>query len=102
MPGIRSRGRRSSRRPRSAWRSSRNRPSRPVAVAADDRGGAVDLHLMEAAPTAEERAAVDGLLGPPGTGWVGGTERSARDLRVVRAGRETREQRHLLLPALHA
>jgi NADH-quinone oxidoreductase subunit F len=57
---------------------------------------------MDAAPTEAERSAVDGFLGAPETGWVGGPERSARDLRVVRSGRETREQRHLLLPALHA
>jgi NADH-quinone oxidoreductase subunit F len=57
---------------------------------------------MDAAPSEAERAAVDGLLGPPETGWVGGRERSARDLRVVRGGHVAREQRHLLLPALHA
>jgi NADH-quinone oxidoreductase subunit F len=57
---------------------------------------------MEAAPTAGERAAVDELLGLPETGWEGARNRSARDLRVVRGGRERREQRHLLLPALHA
>jgi NADH-quinone oxidoreductase subunit F len=62
----------------------------------------MDLHLMEAAPTAEERAAVDALLGPAPTGWVGGDERSERDLRVVRGGREARDRRPLLLPALHA
>jgi NADH-quinone oxidoreductase subunit F len=62
----------------------------------------VDLHLMEAAPTAEERARVDELLGPPETGWEGARERTERDLRVVRGGHEAREQRHLLLPALHA
>jgi NADH-quinone oxidoreductase subunit F len=57
---------------------------------------------MDAAPSEAERAAVDGLLGPPETGWVGGGERSARDLRVVRGGHDAREQRHLLLPVLHA
>ena len=62
----------------------------------------MDLHLMDAAPTEAERAAVDGFLGAPDTGWEGAHERSARDLRVVRGGREAREQRHLLLPALHA
>jgi NADH-quinone oxidoreductase subunit F len=62
----------------------------------------VDLHLMDAAPTAPERAAVDELLGVPETAWEGAKSRSARDLRVVRGGREQREQRHLLLPALHA
>jgi NADH-quinone oxidoreductase subunit F len=62
----------------------------------------VDLHLMDAAPTEAERSAVDGFLGLPETGWEGGLERAARDLRVVRGGREVRDQRHLLLPALHA
>jgi len=57
---------------------------------------------MDAAPTEAERSAVDGFLGLPETGWEGGLERSTRDLRVVRSGREAREQRHLLLPALHA
>ena len=57
---------------------------------------------MDAAPSEAERSAVDGLLGPPATGWVGGTERSERELRVVRGGHEAREERHLLLPALHA
>ena len=62
----------------------------------------MDLHLMDAAPTEAERSAVDRFLGPPETGWEGGRERSARDLRVVRGGREARDQRHLLLPTLHA
>ena len=62
----------------------------------------MDLHLMDAAPSEAERSAVDALLGVPDTGWVGGEVRSARDLRVVRGGREAREQRHQLLPALHA
>jgi NADH-quinone oxidoreductase subunit F len=57
---------------------------------------------MDAAPSEAERSAVDALLGPPETGWVGGPERTARDLRVVRGGQDAREQRHLLLPALHA
>jgi NADH-quinone oxidoreductase subunit F len=57
---------------------------------------------MDAAPTAEERAAVDEVLGMPESGWEGAERRSAGDLRVVRGGREAREQRHLLLPALHA
>ena len=57
---------------------------------------------MDAAPSDAERAAVDALLGPPESGWVGGEVRSSTDLRVVRGGRDAREQRHLLLPALHA
>jgi NADH-quinone oxidoreductase subunit F len=62
----------------------------------------VDLHLMDAAPTAAEREAVDGSLGAPETGWEGRAQRSAGDLRVVRGGRDARDRRPLLLPALHA
>jgi NADH-quinone oxidoreductase subunit F len=61
----------------------------------------VDLRLMSAEPTAEERAAVDELLGPPQGRWAGGA-RDASDGHVARGGHELREQRHLLLPALHA
>ena len=32
----------------------------------------MDLHLRHAAPTPEERAAVDALLGPPRSAWDGG------------------------------
>jgi len=59
----------------------------------------LDLKLLDASPTDDERRAVDDLLGPAHDGWTGG-ERD--DLRVARGGREAREQRHLLLPALHA
>jgi len=52
----------------------------------------MDLHLMTARPTDEERRAVDGLLGPE----------PAMNDRVVRGGHETRADRTLLLPALHA
>jgi NADH-quinone oxidoreductase subunit F len=62
----------------------------------------VDLHLMQAAPTREERAAVDGLLGAPDTGWVGGEREAGAERRFARGGRAAREQRDLLLPALHA
>jgi NADH-quinone oxidoreductase subunit F len=61
----------------------------------------VDLRLMSAEPTAEERAAVDELLGPPQGRWAGGA-RDTADGHVARGGHELREQRHLLLPALHA
>jgi NADH-quinone oxidoreductase subunit F len=62
----------------------------------------VDLHLLEDAPTREERAAIDEMLGEPETGWEGGTRDAAVETRVTRSGHEAREQRHLLLPALHA
>ncbi|HYJ60314.1 MAG TPA: NAD(P)H-dependent oxidoreductase subunit E, partial [Actinomycetota bacterium] len=53
---------------------------------------------MTAEPSAEERAAVDEVLGPPETGWDGG-DRTARDLRVSRV---PEDERTLLLPVLHA
>ena len=56
---------------------------------------------MEAIATDQERAAVDALLGEPESGWLGGA-RAALDGHVSRGGRSQREQRHLLLPALHA
>jgi len=61
----------------------------------------VDLRLSEARPSDAERAAVDAVLGPPESGWDGG-RRDGSDGRVARGGREARDRRHLLLPALHA
>jgi NADH-quinone oxidoreductase subunit F len=61
----------------------------------------VDLHFLDASPSAEERAAVDGLLGAPETGWEGG-ERTASDWHLAEGGHESRSRRHRLLPALHA
>jgi len=62
----------------------------------------MDLHLRHAAPTDQERAAVDALLGPPQSSWDGGDRGDLRDAHVAHGGRETRERRHLLLPALQA
>jgi NADH-quinone oxidoreductase subunit F len=62
----------------------------------------VDLHLSTAAPSDAERDAVDEVLGAPESGWTGSRERSPTDHRFARGGHEAREQRHLLLPALHA
>jgi NADH-quinone oxidoreductase subunit F len=56
---------------------------------------------MDAVASGEERAAVDELLGPPSSGWDG-AERDGETFRVARSGREARDRRHLLLPALHA
>jgi NADH-quinone oxidoreductase subunit F len=61
----------------------------------------VDLKLMDAAPSDEEREAVDALLGPPESGWSGG-ERTEGDSRFSRGGVEARADRDELLPALHA
>jgi len=52
----------------------------------------LDIRTTGGPPTAEEVAAVDGLLGEP----------ESVDHRVVHGGRAVRSQRHLLLPVLHA
>jgi NADH-quinone oxidoreductase subunit F len=62
----------------------------------------LDLHFLDAAPTAEEREAVDALLGPPTSGWDGGERNERRDAHASSGGHEARAQRHLLLPALQA
>jgi NADH-quinone oxidoreductase subunit F len=62
----------------------------------------LDLVLPDAAPTDDERTAVDAVLGPPSSGWTGGMREIEFDGRVARGGHDAREQRHLLLPALHA
>jgi NADH-quinone oxidoreductase subunit F len=61
----------------------------------------VDLHLMPAEATDGERAAVDDVVGSPASGWDGGERRSV-DGHVAFGGHDAREQRHLLLPVLHA
>jgi NADH-quinone oxidoreductase subunit F len=61
----------------------------------------MDLKLAAPPANAEERAAVDQLLGPPRTGWEGGVQ-SRLDQRVAFGGLAARAQRHLLLPTLHA
>jgi NADH-quinone oxidoreductase subunit F len=61
----------------------------------------MDIKVGGAAATAEERAAVDALLGPPESGWEAG-ERQSEEAHVAFGGRTARERRHMLLPALHA
>jgi NADH-quinone oxidoreductase subunit F len=56
---------------------------------------------MAAAPTDEERSAIDALLDPPTSGWEGG-DRDTDTHRIARGGKAARDRRHLLLPALHA
>ncbi len=62
----------------------------------------MDLRLHDAEPTAEERAAVDALLGAPASSWEGGARDVERDLRVAIGGHASRARRHQLLPALLA
>lgn len=62
----------------------------------------MDLRLSAKVPaTAEEREAVDAVLGPPETGWEGGV-RTAADGHVAFGGHAARSRRHLLIPVLHA
>ena len=60
----------------------------------------MDIHFLNATPTPEERAAIDRLLGPA-DGWTGG-ERDGRDDHTAHGGHDARDDRHLLLPCLHA
>src|SRR3954469_24175135 len=60
----------------------------------------MDLRLPNQEPTEAERAAVDAVLGPPDSAWVGG-ERGG-DGHAAHGGHTARAQRHLLLPVLHA
>jgi len=61
----------------------------------------LDIRTTGGPPTAEETAAVDGLLGEPDSLWEGG-ERHPADDHVAYGGRAVRSRRHLLLPVLHA
>jgi len=62
----------------------------------------VDLRSIDAAPSDEEREAVDGVVGPPDHGWEGGDRQLDLEGHSVRGGREARSQRDKLLPTLHA
>ena len=63
----------------------------------------MDIHLLDAAPTIAERAAVDDVLGPPAGGWDGGARDSdAPGPLAARRRHEARSRRHLLLPILLA
>ncbi len=62
----------------------------------------MDIHVLDARPTDDERDAVDSLLGPAQSGWGGG-ERTEADEHVAFGGRQaTKDVRPQLLPALHA
>jgi NADH-quinone oxidoreductase subunit F len=61
----------------------------------------MDLRLLLAIATEDERAAVDAVLGPPASGWDGGSHDELVDGRMAHGGHDARGRRHLLLPALH-
>jgi len=60
----------------------------------------VDVRLLDAEPTAEERAAVDAFLGPPLSSWAGADR--VENGHSAHGGHAARAQRHQLLPTLHA
>jgi len=63
----------------------------------------MDIKRIDAEATAEERDAIDALLGPPRSAWDGGARGNPRDAHVATfGGRESRAMRHLLLPSLQA
>ena len=63
----------------------------------------MDLHVIGPLASPAERAAVDGVLGPPDSGWVGGPRQaSGVDGHAARGGHAIRARRSQLLPALHA
>ncbi|MEO5973666.1 MAG: NADH-ubiquinone oxidoreductase-F iron-sulfur binding region domain-containing protein [Ilumatobacteraceae bacterium] len=61
----------------------------------------MDLKLSTSVASAEERRAVDSILGPE-TDSSRALVRNAQNLRVVRGGESLRQLRHQMLPVLHA
>ena len=62
----------------------------------------MELRVPSTPPSETERAAVDAVVGPPASGWAGGT-RTRLDGHVALAGRRrAEERRRLLLPALNS
>jgi NADH-quinone oxidoreductase subunit F len=62
----------------------------------------MDLHVIGPLASPAERAAVDAVLGPPESGWVGGPRRPGIDGHAARGGHAIRSRRAQLIPALHA
>ncbi len=62
----------------------------------------MDLHVIGPLASPAERAAVDAVLGPAESGWVGGRRNPTVDGHAARGGHAARARRDLLLPALHA
>jgi NADH-quinone oxidoreductase subunit F len=62
----------------------------------------VDLHIAGGEASDEEKAALDALLGAPGTTWDGAARDIGRDGRTAAGGRAVTGRRDWLLPAFHA
>ena len=63
----------------------------------------MDIHLLDATPTEEERETIDAFLGAPASGWDGGVRDEKRDAHTAAGGQAAANmRRHLLLPAFQA
>jgi NADH-quinone oxidoreductase subunit F len=63
----------------------------------------MDIRVSGSEPSVAEREAVDQVLGPPVSGWLGGErDMEAEAHTALLGGRAARERRDLLLPALQA
>lgn len=62
----------------------------------------MDIHLSSARPSAEEKEAIDAVVGAPSSRWDGGDRSRPVDDHLAEGGAAARERRHMLLPALHA
>ncbi len=60
----------------------------------------MDLRLLDAQPSTDERAAIDAFLGPPVSSWAGAD--AAKNGHSAHGGHAARAQRQQLLPTLHA
>ncbi|HUA48074.1 MAG TPA: NAD(P)H-dependent oxidoreductase subunit E [Solirubrobacteraceae bacterium] len=60
----------------------------------------MDLRLLDAEPTTDERAAIDAFLGPPVSAWAGADR--VENGHSAHGGHAARAQRQQLLPTLHA
>jgi NADH-quinone oxidoreductase subunit F len=77
------------------------KPRQATMVPALD-SAAMDLHVIGPLASPAERAAVDAVLGPPESGWVGGRRDATSQGHSTTGGHAIRARRSELLPALHA
>ena len=61
----------------------------------------MDLHLTDAKASAEEKTAIDAVLGKAEANRDGGERDVASEVRATFNGQPTHSKRHLLLPVLH-
>lgn len=61
----------------------------------------MDLYFSHSDSTEDERSAVDAILGPADSRWMGGHHSTDLDMRTAATGHTLRAKRHHLLPVLH-